>query len=205
MRKFLEMLAEKGIKKTWVEGAIIFVLLWTSALLIAGRAGMYKTYDTGMAHCEEYYEQGKAEAQDEITALKVKLAEEQAKNAYIIEEKDADAEDMARVLYGYRNYNLTDNAKKAVLDIIQNRVACTYGKFGDTIHEVCAKENQWIGYSEDGSYLSYDYDLAYTYLYSSGSERTIPESCYWVVAENGAVRVRTEFTVTKSTNEWRVE
>ena len=122
-----------------------------------------------------------------------------------IPEEDQDAASVARVLYGFRYYNLSDTAKEAIIDVILNRVACSYGEFGNDIHEVCAKEAQWQGYDDSGCYMKSDYELAYAKLYGNSSVRSIPENCYWVVAEDGAVCVRTSFKVTDSTNSWRVE
>lgn len=203
MRIVWEWFERKGIKRIWVETAIFIMLICINILMLFVRGTMYKFEDRMLKQCEEAYEEGKADSQDEILKLKVELEQERQANRNTVV-RDADAETVARVLYGYRYYNLSDNAKNAIIDVILNRVACTYGEFGDTIYAVCSKESQWIGYSDDSDYLLSDYELAYKRLYED-SARTVPESCYWVAAEDGAVRVRTEFTVTKRTNEWRVE
>lgn len=161
--------------------------------------------DKALAYSEEVRVEEQEKMEGEITELKVHLQQEISSHKMDIPEEDPDAASVARVLYGFRYYNLSDTAKEAIIDVILNRVACSYGEFGNDIHEVCAKEAQWQGYDDSGCYMKSDYELAYAKLYGNSSVRSIPENCYWVVAEDGAVCVRTSFKVTDSTNSWRVE
>lgn len=161
--------------------------------------------DKALAYSEEIRTEEHEAVEEEITELRIQLREERAKNSIDIPKEDSDAASVARVLYGFRYYNLSKDAKNAIIDVILNRVTCTYGEFGNDIHEVCSKESQWQGYSDTGCYLKEDYELAYERLYGNTSVRSIPENCYWVVAEDGAVCVRTSFEVTNSTNTWRVK
>lgn len=182
--------------------AVLVVLIFT----------VFCCKDVAIAMREEaltYSEEVRAEEQEkmegEIVELKVRLQQEISSHKNDIPEEDLDAASVARVLYGFRYYNLSDTAKEAIIDVILNRAACSYGEFGNDIHDVCAKEAQWQGYDDNGCYLKADYELAYEKLYGNSSVRSIPENCYWVVAEDGAVRVRTSFKITSSTNSWRVE
>ena len=161
--------------------------------------------DKALAYSEEVRVEEQEKMEGEITELKVHLQQEISSHKMDIPEEDPDAASVARVLYGFRYYNLSDTAKEAIIDVILNRVACSYGEFGNDIHEVCAKEAQWQGYDDSGCYMKSDYELAYAKLYGNSSVRSIPENCYWVVAEDGAVCVRTSFKITDSTNSWRVE
>lgn len=161
--------------------------------------------DKALAYSEEVRVEEQEKMEGEITELKVHLQQEISSHKMDIPEEDPDAASVARVLYGFRYYNLSDTAKEAIIDVILNRVACSYGEFGNDIHDVCAKEAQWQGYDDSGCYMKSDYELAYAKLYGNSSMRSIPENCYWVVAEDGAVCVRTSFKVTDSTNSWRVE
>ena len=104
-----------------------------------------------------------------------------------------EAENIARVLYGVRDYHLSENAKLAIIETIYARVDCTYGEFGDTINEVCLKPMQWQGFVEGGSYMREDYELALDYINGSHTARVTPEGCYWFVVEYGSVTVRTSF------------
>lgn len=161
--------------------------------------------DKSLAYSEEVRAEEQEKMEGEIVELKVRLQQEISSHQKDIPEEDLDAASVARVLYGFRYYNLSDTAKEAIIDVILNRAACSYGEFGNDIHDVCAKEAQWQGYDDNGCYLKADYELAYAKLYGNTSVRSIPETCYWVVAEDGAVRVRTSFKITSSTNSWRVE
>ena len=115
-----------------------------------------------------------------------------------------DAVCIARVLYGIRGYNLSDNAKTAVIEVIKNRVADTACEFRNvnTIQEVCEQPNQWQGYVSDGEYLKEDYDLALRVLEDTSGARTIPEGCYFLVVKSGVVTVRTKWD---GGNEWSVK
>lgn len=182
--------------------AILVVLLFTvfccKDVAIAMR-------DKSLAYSEEVRAEEQEKMEGEIVELKVRLQQEISSHQKDIPEEDLDAASVARVLYGFRYYNLSDTAKEAIIDVILNRAACSYGEFGNDIHDVCAKEAQWQGYDDNGCYLKADYELAYEKLYGNSSVRSIPETCYWVVAEDGAVCVRTSFKITSSTNSWRVE
>lgn len=161
--------------------------------------------DKSLAYSDEVRAEEQEKMEGEIVELKVRLQQEISSHQKDIPEEDLDAASVARVLYGFRYYNLSDTAKEAIIDVILNRAVCSYGEFGNDIHDVCAKEAQWQGYDDNGCYLKADYELAYEKLYGNSSVRSIPETCYWVVAEDGAVCVRTSFKITSSTNSWRVE
>lgn len=182
--------------------AVLVVLLFTvfccKDVAIAMR-------DKSLAYSEEVRAEEQEKMEGEIVELKVRLQQEISSHKMDIPEEDLDAASVARVLYGFRYYNLSDTAKEAIIDVILNRAACSYGEFGNDIHDVCAKEAQWQGYDDNSCYMKADYELAYAKLYGNSSVRSIPENCYWVVAEDGAVCVRTSFKVTDSTNSWRVE
>lgn len=118
-------------------------------------------------------------------------------------QKDYDAECVARVLYGIREYDLSDNAKTAVIEVIENRKADTACEFRtvNSIVDVCEQPNQWQGYVSGGSYLKEDYELALEVLYDSSDARTIPEGCFFLIVNTGEVVVRTEWD---GGNEWSV-
>ena len=118
------------------------------------------------------------------------------------EERNPEAEDVARVLYGICDYQLSDKAKAAVVEVIMNRAACSYGEFGDSIIEVCQKPNQWQGFTTGGSYLESDYELAQSILNDTSGAKTIPGNCYYLCVEKGQVTVRQEWD---SPNKWVVK
>lgn len=195
----------KSIDQKKTEKIIIAVLVVLIFTVFCCKDVAITMRDKALAYSEEVRVEEQEKMEGEITELKVHLQQEISSHKMDIPEEDHDAASVARVLYGFRYYNLSDTAKEAIIDVILNRVACSYGEFGNDIHEVCAKEAQWQGYDDSGCYMKSDYELAYAKLYGNSSVRSIPENCYWVVAEDGAVCVRTSFKVTDSTNSWRVE
>ena len=195
----------KSIDQKKTEKIIIAVLVVLIFTVFCCKDVAITMRDKALAYSEEVRVEEQEKMEGEITELKVHLQQEISSHKMDIPEEDPDAASVARVLYGFRYYNLSDTAKEAIIDVILNRVACSYGEFGNDIHEVCAKEAQWQGYDDSGCYMKSDYELAYAKLYGNSSVRSIPENCYWVVAEDGAVCVRTSFKVTVSTNSWRVE
>lgn len=195
----------KSIDQKKTEKIIIAVLVVLIFTVFCCKDVAITMRDKALAYSEEVRVEEQEKMEGEITELKVHLQQEISSHKMDIPEEDRDAASVARVLYGFRYYNLSDTAKEAIIDVILNRVACSYGEFGNDIHEVCAKEAQWQGYDDSGCYMKSDYELAYAKLYGNSSVRSIPENCYWVVAEDGAVCVRTSFKVTDSTNSWRVE
>ena len=112
-----------------------------------------------------------------------------------------EAANIARVLYGVREYQLSEDAKIAIIETIFSRAECTYGEFGDTVNEVCLKPLQWQGFVEDSSYLREDYDLALQYLEGDRTMRITPEGCYWLVVSRDGVTVRTKF---EGGNSWTI-
>lgn len=195
----------KSIDQKKTEKIIIAVLVVLIFTVFCCKDVAITMRDKALAYSEEVRVEEQEKMEGEITELKVHLQQEISSHKMDIPEEDPDAASVARVLYGFRYYNLSDTAKEAIIDVILNRVACSYGEFGNDIHEVCAKEAQWQGYDDSGCYMKSDYELAYAKLYGNSSVRSIPENCYWVVAEDGAVCVRTSFKITSSTNSWRVE
>lgn len=195
----------KSIDQKKTEKIIIAVLVILVFTVFCCKDVAITMRDKALTYSEEVRAEEQKKMEGEVMELKVRLQQEISSHKMDIPEEDLDAASVARVLYGFRYYNLSDTAKEAIIDVILNRVACSYGEFGNNIHEVCAKEAQWQGYDDSGCYMKSDYELAYAKLYGNSSVRSIPENCYWVVAEDGAVCVRTSFKVTDSTNSWRVE
>lgn len=104
-----------------------------------------------------------------------------------------EAANIARVLYGVKDYQLSENAKIAIVETILSRVDCTYGEFGDTINEVCLKPVQWQGFVEGSDYLKEDYELALNRINDTSGARVSPEGCYWFVVSGDGVEVRSRF------------
>ena len=138
----------------------------------------------------------------------VAVAEEPRPTAVVVtaastSSKNTDAECVARVLYGVREYALSDSAKVAIVEVIMNRVADTACEFRtiDSIEEACEQANQWQGYSSGGTYLLSDYELALNTLNNESNARTVPEGCFFLVVKHGEVIARTKWD---GGNEWKV-
>lgn len=110
---------------------------------------------------------------------------------------------IARVLYGLRDYHLSEAAKTAVVEVILNRVDDTAREFRtyNTIEAVCNQPEQWQGYNKDGSYLAEDLEIVKNRLADHSGARTIPEGCFFLKVTNGKVTVRTEWN---GGNQWSV-
>lgn len=138
----------------------------------------------------------------EVSEMPIEVVEARIEAPMAVPVANEEAENIARVLYGVKDYQLSENAKIAIIETIFSRVDCTYGEFGDTINEVCLKPQQWQGFIEDSSYLKEDYDLALNYINGDHTARVTPEGCYWFVVSNKGVTVRTDFN---GGNTWTVE
>ena len=130
-------------------------------------------------------------------------AEAPAEDPAPVSTQDAEAECVARVLYGVRGYGLSEDAKTAIIEVIKNRVADTACEFRtiESVEAACEQANQWQGYDSDGPYLREDYALALRVLNDTSGARTIPEGCFFLVVKQGEVIARTKWD---GGNEWRV-
>ena len=189
-RKRLWKLLKHKIKE--LQPLILATLLVFLAFIIVARVYQFREMEKDYAFREAANEMRlDAEKQE---ALRAQM---EAENQKAVQN---DAEAIARVLSGVSYYALTDNAKKAYIDVIFNRVDCSYGSFGDSVIDVCSKEGQWEGYREDRPYLESDYNLAITKLNGNRMMRSITSDCYWVVCNyDGSVTVRNNFDTNSAT------
>lgn len=91
----------------------------------------------------------------------------------------AEAEAVARVLYGIRDNSLRD--QRTYVWCIFNRVDNPSREFANTLTEVIGKPDQWMFYSESNPVLEIQYQLALTevIIWHEGHR---PVSCDWVFA-----------------------
>lgn len=177
------------IKKLYKKYAILIVvvLIFALAFTITARAAFAKGYNSGIREMELKHElELENEAKAEVAEIPALNAESQA---------------VARVLYGLSDYQLSDTAKMAVIEVIMSRAKCSYGEFGDDILSVCDKDGQWQGYVKDGPYIQADYELANTVLNDISRARITPEGCLFASISHGSVSVRKEWD---SKNVWNV-
>ena len=118
------------------------------------------------------------------------------------EERDARAEEMARVAYGTALYN-SEEAQRAVMWCIINR--CESGIYPNSVEEVCRQPQQWMGYSAENPVMDKLYDMACEVLaaWENGGSRNLPQDCLFLVWNgNDSITFRTKF---EGGNEWVVE
>lgn len=166
---------------------ILIIMIFALAFTITARAAFAKGYNSGIREIELKYEierENEAKAEDvEIPTL------------------NAEAQAVARVLYGLSDYQLSNTAKMAVIEVIMSRAKCSYGEFGDDVLSVCDKDSQWQGYVKDGPYIQSDYELADQVLNDISRARVTPDGCLYAAVSRGSVSVRKEWD---SKNIWTV-
>lgn len=141
-------------------------------------------------------------AVNKVTArYEAEIAEIQA-----VEEKEATAgqiwsaeqegyRDICRVLAGVKQYDLSDDAKKAICDVIVNRVNADYDVFSNdnTISEVCQHEGQFEGFKKDGSFSQSDFKLISDYLQSNAGRVLNSDKYFWIETHHGYIIAKDSF------------
>lgn len=173
---------------------ILIIMIFALAFAITARAAFAKGYNSGVREIELKYE---IERENEAKAEELR----QVANAAETPKFNAEAQAVARVLYGLSDYQLSDTAKMAVIEVIMSRAKCSYGEFGDDILSVCDKDGQWQGYVKDGPYIQSDYELADQVLNDISRARVTPDGCLYAAVSRGSVSVRKEWD---SKNIWTV-
>ena len=117
----------KSIDQKKTERIIIAVLVILVFTVFCCKDVAITMRDKALAYSEEVRAEEQEKMEGEVMELKVRLQQEISSHKMDIPEEDLDAASVARVLYGFRYYNLSDTAKEAIIDVILNRVACSYG------------------------------------------------------------------------------
>lgn len=152
---------------------------------------------------DERYEAEKAElmaahAAELESAVSRYYAESEARDTT----QRAEAEEIAKVLYGTARYHDKYNQQLVVWCII-NRME--HDNYPDTIKEVCQQDQQWMGYSEDNPVLQDLWHVADTELtrYYDGDYRPMsPEFIFMSWTEDEIV-LRDRFEENSRTHYWR--
>ena len=99
--------------------------------------------------------------------------------------------DVARALYGVRDYGLSNDAKRAYIQIMLNRanpnVQYDVMAGTDDLASVLAKPNQWQGYRQDGNYTEADFQLAKEFLESGQGNILNSDKYYWCEIKQGYI------------------
>lgn len=103
--------------------------------------------------------------------------------------------DICRVLAGVKQYDLSDEAKKAICDVIVNRVNADYDVFSNdnTISEVCQHEGQFEGFKKDGSFSQADFKLISEYMQSNAGRVLNSDKYFWIETHHGYIIAKDSF------------
>ena len=103
---------------------------------------------------------------------------------------------VARALYGIRQYNLSPDAKRAYIQVMLNRanpeIQYDVMKGTDDLASVLAVPNQWQGYKQDGAYTEADYQLVKEFLESGSGNVLNNDRYFWVEVRQGYIICKTD-------------
>lgn len=98
---------------------------------------------------------------------------------------------VARALYGVHEKKLSDDAKKAYIQIMLNRAdpSVNYDvmRGTDDLASVLAVPNQWEGYRPDGNYTEADFQLVKEFLESGQGNILNSDKYYWCEVKQGYI------------------
>lgn len=99
--------------------------------------------------------------------------------------------DVARALYGIRDYGLSADGKKAYIQIMLNRAnpAVQYDVMKGTndLASVLAVPNQWQAYRPDGNYTEADFQLVKEFLESESGNFLKSDKYFWCEIKPGYI------------------
>lgn len=99
--------------------------------------------------------------------------------------------DVARALYGIKDYGLSNDGKRAYIQIMLNRanpnVQYDVMAGTDDLASVLAKPNQWQGYRQDGNYTEADFQLVKEFLESGQGNILNSDKYYWCEIKPGYI------------------
>ena len=98
---------------------------------------------------------------------------------------------VARALYGIKDYGLSNDAKRAYIQVMLNRanpnVQYDVMAGTDDLASVLAKPNQWQGYRADGNYTEADFQLVKEFLESGQGNILNSDKYYWCEVKQGYI------------------
>ena len=98
---------------------------------------------------------------------------------------------VARALYGIRDYGLSNDGKRAYIQIMLNRanpnVQYDVMRGTDDLASVLAVPNQWQGYKQDGAYTEADFQLVKEFLESGQGNILNSDKYYWCEVKPGYI------------------
>ena len=128
------------------------------------------------------------------------VAEYEARLNTPIEENtyNADAEYIAKLLYGQARYN-SPEAQKAIAWLIINRVESPY--YPNSVQEVVEQPSQWMGYNDNNIIEDGLYEVALTAVkdWHNGAHRPFSADFLYMVWTSDEITLRTTFEETRGT------
>ena len=142
------------------------------------------------AHTDKMVDKTSAEYEAQIaemTAAKEQTEAEKATEG----QKISLYRNVARALYGIRDYGLSSDAKKAYIQVMLNRadssVQYDVMRGTDDLQSVLAVPNQWQGYRSDGNYTEADFQLAKEFLESGNGNFLNSDKYFWCEVKQGYI------------------
>ena len=142
------------------------------------------------AHTDKMVDKTSAEYEAQIaemTAVKEQTEAEKATEG----QKISLYRDVARALYGIKDYGLSNDGKRAYIQIMLNRANpnAQYDVMAgtDDLASVLAKPNQWQGYRSDGNYTEADFQLVKEFLESGQGNILNSDKYYWCEIKPGYI------------------
>lgn len=103
---------------------------------------------------------------------------------------------VARALYGIRQYNLSPDAKRAYIQVMLNRanpeIQYDVMKGTDDLASVLAVPKQWQGYNPEGNYTEEDFKLVKEFLESGSGNVLNNDRYFWVEVRQGYIICKTD-------------
>ena len=105
---------------------------------------------------------------------------------------------VARALYGIRQYNLSPDAKRAYIQVMLNRanpeIQYDVMKGTDDLASVLAVPKQWQGYNPEGNYTEADFQLVKEFLESGSGNVLNNDRYFWVEVRQGYIICKTDIS-----------
>ena len=105
---------------------------------------------------------------------------------------------VARALYGIRQYNLSPDAKRAYIQVMLNRanpeIQYDVMKGTDDLASVLAVPKQWQGYNPEGNYTEEDFQLVKEFLESGSGNVLNNDRYFWVEVRLGYIICKTDIS-----------
>lgn len=130
----------------------------------------------------------------QIEAMEARLA---AAQVVEVEKEPTDGQkislyrNVARALYGVRDYGLSNDAKRAYIQVMLNRadpnVQYDVMRGTDDLASVLAVPKQWQGYRPDGNYTEADFQLVKEFLESGQGNILNSDKYYWCEIKPGYI------------------